>query len=221
MLYCTYVYVVKWSITFKCIFFMFNLNLYRTPTMRQTGPGKGDWLRVCCVLHSSSALICNLITIHDNVCTIIYCVHLKLLTIECFQTMLTRIVHKCLLDHCRQAFSSPINVMLNFTNSLVHRLRHMYRIVCTLTQMENVFPQAFQTNLIHQSYSFLKTYLFQFDMCPLCNQCDRWKLSDICLYKRISYLFDHPGTVFYAIFMSFWGERVSLLVYICYEDNSA
>jgi len=43
-----------------------------------------------------------------------------------------------------------------------------------------------------------------FHMCPLCAECSYWKLSDICLYKRISYLFDHPGTVFYAIFMSFW-----------------
>ena len=43
-------------------------------------------------------------------------------------------------------------------------------------------------------------------MCPLCNDCDYWQLDDICLYKKIAYLFDHPGTVFYAIFMSFWGK---------------
>ena len=43
-------------------------------------------------------------------------------------------------------------------------------------------------------------------MCPLCNDCDYWNLEDICLYKKIAYLFDHPGTVFYAIFMSFWGK---------------
>lgn len=53
----------------------------------------------------------------------------------------------------------------------------------------------------------------QFNMCPLCEECDQWKLSDICLYKRISYLFDHPGTVFYAIFMSFWGKQSSLTLY--------
>ena len=43
-------------------------------------------------------------------------------------------------------------------------------------------------------------------MCPLCNDCDYWQLHDICLYKKVAYLFDHPGTVFYAIFMSFWGN---------------
>lgn len=47
----------------------------------------------------------------------------------------------------------------------------------------------------------------QYLMCPLCETCDYWKLKDICLYKRIAYLFDHPGTVFYAIFMSFWGKN--------------
>ena len=43
-----------------------------------------------------------------------------------------------------------------------------------------------------------------YKMCPLCSECDYWNLSNICLYKKISYLFDHGGTVFYAIFMSFW-----------------
>ena len=48
-----------------------------------------------------------------------------------------------------------------------------------------------------------------FDMCPLCAECEDWKLSDICVFKKIAYLFDHPGTVFYAIFMSFWGKNDS------------
>ncbi|XP_075234460.1 anoctamin-7-like [Lycorma delicatula] len=47
------------------------------------------------------------------------------------------------------------------------------------------------------------TYL----MCPLCDEiigCDYWDLSDICGYAKLAYLFDHPGTVFYAVFVSFW-----------------
>ncbi|CAH1775497.1 unnamed protein product [Owenia fusiformis] len=46
-----------------------------------------------------------------------------------------------------------------------------------------------------------------FKMCPLCDEdvgCEYWNLSDVCMYTKISYLFDHPGTVFYAIFVSFW-----------------
>ena len=49
----------------------------------------------------------------------------------------------------------------------------------------------------------------EFIMCPLCNErlgCAFWDLNDICFNTRISYLFDHPGTVFYSIFVSFWGE---------------
>ncbi|CAF0838974.1 unnamed protein product [Rotaria sp. Silwood1] len=41
-------------------------------------------------------------------------------------------------------------------------------------------------------------------MCPICDACPYWNLSDICSYARLGVFFDHPGTVFYAIFMSFW-----------------
>ncbi|KAG1673584.1 Anoctamin-7 [Nymphon striatum] len=54
----------------------------------------------------------------------------------------------------------------------------------------------------------------QFKMCPLCEEsigCPYWYLSSTCLYAKISYLFDHPGTVFYAVFVSFWA--VSFLEY--------
>uniref|UniRef100_T1HAX3 Anoctamin n=1 Tax=Rhodnius prolixus TaxID=13249 RepID=T1HAX3_RHOPR len=46
-----------------------------------------------------------------------------------------------------------------------------------------------------------------FKMCPLCDEnigCRYWDLSDICGYSKLAYLFDHPGTVFYAVFVSFW-----------------
>ncbi|KAE8749817.1 hypothetical protein FOCC_FOCC003555 [Frankliniella occidentalis] len=46
-----------------------------------------------------------------------------------------------------------------------------------------------------------------FKMCPLCDEnigCKYWDLSDVCGYARLAYLFDHPGTVFYAIFISLW-----------------
>lgn len=42
-------------------------------------------------------------------------------------------------------------------------------------------------------------------MCPLCDHwCDYWDLSQTCLHSRVTYLFDNPTTVFFAIFMSFW-----------------
>ncbi|XP_011619642.1 anoctamin-7 isoform X1 [Takifugu rubripes] len=51
------------------------------------------------------------------------------------------------------------------------------------------------------------TYL----MCPLCNTCKAWNVSDICTMAKIGYLFDHAGTVFFSIFMSFWA--ISFLEY--------
>lgn len=45
-------------------------------------------------------------------------------------------------------------------------------------------------------------------LCPLCDKaCDYQRLSDSCLFSRITYLFDNPSTVFFAIFMSFWGKK--------------
>lgn len=65
-------------------------------------------------------------------------------------------------------------------------------------------------------------------MCPICDvvkrffsnflslskfrsifKCPFWYLSDICSYARLGVFFDHPGTVFYAIFMSFWGKSTN------------
>lgn len=43
-----------------------------------------------------------------------------------------------------------------------------------------------------------------YNMCPLSDEGDFWSLSDVCLFVKIAYLFDHPGTVFYAVFVSFW-----------------
>uniref|UniRef100_W8BBX0 Anoctamin n=1 Tax=Ceratitis capitata TaxID=7213 RepID=W8BBX0_CERCA len=41
-------------------------------------------------------------------------------------------------------------------------------------------------------------------MCPLCDYCNFWYLKETCFYAKITYLFDNPSTVFFAVFMSFW-----------------
>ncbi|XP_039313689.1 anoctamin-4 isoform X4 [Solenopsis invicta] len=42
-------------------------------------------------------------------------------------------------------------------------------------------------------------------LCPICDRaCTYQKLGDSCLFSKLTYLFDNPGTVFFAIFMSFW-----------------
>ncbi|ODN04168.1 Anoctamin-5 [Orchesella cincta] len=41
-------------------------------------------------------------------------------------------------------------------------------------------------------------------MCPLCGKCDLWQLQDSCTFSKLTYFFDNPATVFFAIFMAFW-----------------
>ena len=44
-----------------------------------------------------------------------------------------------------------------------------------------------------------------FYMCPLCDKdCSYWTLTKSCEYARVTHLFDHEGTVFFAVFMSLW-----------------
>ena len=47
-------------------------------------------------------------------------------------------------------------------------------------------------------------------MCPICDVfCDYWRLNETCVHSRVTYLIDNPSTLFFAIFMSFWGESVT------------
>ncbi|XP_016889956.1 anoctamin-4-like isoform X1 [Cynoglossus semilaevis] len=42
-------------------------------------------------------------------------------------------------------------------------------------------------------------------MCPICDQyCPYLRLSDSCVYAKVTYLFDNGATVFFAVFMAVW-----------------
>ncbi|XP_067675844.1 anoctamin-4-like isoform X3 [Haliotis asinina] len=42
-------------------------------------------------------------------------------------------------------------------------------------------------------------------MCPLCDKrCSFWRLKRSCLYSQVTYLFDNPATVAFAVFMALW-----------------
>ncbi|XP_070759929.1 anoctamin-9-like [Enoplosus armatus] len=41
-------------------------------------------------------------------------------------------------------------------------------------------------------------------MCPRCDRCTVWQLSDTCTYAKVSHLFDNEGTVAFAMFMAIW-----------------
>ncbi|CAF0944408.1 unnamed protein product [Rotaria sordida] len=69
-------------------------------------------------------------------------------------------------------------------------------------------------------------------MCPRCDKtCPFWKLSDSCVYSKVSYVFDNTATVVFAVLMSlwarwfieFWKRREATLQYhwdsIDFEEN--
>ena len=58
-----------------------------------------------------------------------------------------------------------------------------------------------KTFLLNINFTFLSV-----TMCPMCEKCTTWKLGKTCSYTKVSYMFDNPGTVFFAVFMSFWGK---------------
>ena len=52
-------------------------------------------------------------------------------------------------------------------------------------------------------------------MCPNCDQyCPFWKLRSSCGLSELTYIIDNDGTVFFAIFMSFWGMYFSHFLFI-------
>ncbi|KAK3743463.1 hypothetical protein RRG08_011307 [Elysia crispata] len=105
------------------------------------------------------------------------------------------------LDHIREYFGEKIGIYFAWLGfytawllpaSVVGILVFLYGII---TFSENV-----PANEVCDSGK-------NYNMCPLCdedNGCEYWYLSDVCLFVRLSYLFDHPGTVFYSVFVSFW-----------------
>ncbi|XP_059486515.1 anoctamin-7-like isoform X2 [Neocloeon triangulifer] len=105
------------------------------------------------------------------------------------------------LDHIREYFGEKIAIYFAWLGFYTGWLLPA-AIVGLLVFMYGVFT-------IHLSQPAIEVCdsQGQFRMCPLCDEnigCKFWDLSDVCGYARLAYLFDHPGTVFYAVFVSFW-----------------
>ncbi|KAF2351380.1 Anoctamin dimerization domain [Trinorchestia longiramus] len=72
------------------------------------------------------------------------------------------------------------------------------------------FLYAASTINLHQPSNDIcnKELARSIEMCPLCDTfCGYWNLNDTCFHAKFTYLVDNPATVFFAVFMSFWGER--------------
>lgn len=56
-------------------------------------------------------------------------------------------------------------------------------------------------------------------LCPMCDKACRYqRLVDSCKFARLTYLFDNPATVFFAIFMSLWGNYNFQFHYIVFVN---
>uniref|UniRef100_A0A3Q3WPY9 Anoctamin n=1 Tax=Mola mola TaxID=94237 RepID=A0A3Q3WPY9_MOLML len=100
------------------------------------------------------------------------------------------------LDHIREYFGEKIAfyfAWLFYTAWLLPAA-----VVGTLVFVSGVMSMG--TNMPKEICKSGGSYL----MCPLCNTCKAWNMSDICTMAKMGYLFDHPGTVFFSVFMSFW-----------------
>ncbi|XP_076365201.1 anoctamin-7-like isoform X1 [Tachypleus tridentatus] len=105
------------------------------------------------------------------------------------------------LDHIREYFGEKIGIYFAWLGFYTGWLLPA-AIVGLIVFMYGVFTINFDP-VSNDVCSPNSTY----KMCPRCDEkygCAYWYLSDICLYSKLTYLFDHPGTVFYAIFVSFW-----------------
>uniref|UniRef100_A0A3Q0S5D4 Anoctamin n=1 Tax=Amphilophus citrinellus TaxID=61819 RepID=A0A3Q0S5D4_AMPCI len=100
------------------------------------------------------------------------------------------------LDHIREYFGEKIALYfawLFYTAWLLPAA-----VVGTLVFVSGVMSMG--TNTPKEICNSGATYM----MCPLCKTCKAWNMSDICTLAQLGYLFDHPGTVFFSVFMSFW-----------------
>ncbi|XP_068699332.1 anoctamin-7-like [Montipora foliosa] len=107
------------------------------------------------------------------------------------------------LDHVREYFGEKIGIYFGWLGqytawlimpSIVGLLVFLYGYM-TLDTTQNTASEICN----NPNWTFV--------MCPLCEEelgCGVWDLKTSCGRARISYLFDNPATVAYAVFVSFW-----------------
>lgn len=112
-------------------------------------------------------------------------------------------VSKCLkyqpLDYVKDYFGVKIGLYFAWLGFYTHMLipASLVGLICVIYSAATVFQNKPSEDICNYNSSI--------KMCPQCDYyCDFWDLRATCLQSRITYLFDNPTTVFFAIFMSFW-----------------
>lgn len=104
------------------------------------------------------------------------------------------------LDYVKEYFGVKIGLYFAWLGFYTHMLlpAAIVGVICFLYSCFTLYSNKPSEDICNANFTT--------KMCPLCNNwCDYWDLKETCTHARITYLFDNATTVFFAIFMSFWG----------------
>ncbi|KAK2583391.1 hypothetical protein KPH14_009379 [Odynerus spinipes] len=112
-------------------------------------------------------------------------------------------VQKCLhyqpLDYVKEYFGVKIGLYFAWLGFYTHMLipASIVGLLCFIYSCATLYSNEPSEDICNSNGTI--------DMCPLCDHfCGYWDLTETCLHGRITYLFDNPSTVFFAVFMSLW-----------------
>lgn len=103
------------------------------------------------------------------------------------------------IDHIREYFGVKFALYFAWLGFYTHMLipASIVGLLCFVYGFLTLSSDQLSNDICDESLNII--------MCPLCDKtCDYWKLSDTCTFARVTYLFDNPVTIVFAIFMSFW-----------------
>ncbi|XP_047120031.1 anoctamin-1-like isoform X1 [Schistocerca piceifrons] len=103
------------------------------------------------------------------------------------------------VDHVKDYFGVKFGLYFAWLGFYSHMLipASIVGLICFFYGVCTMFSNRLSQDICNESLNIT--------MCPLCDRtCEYWNLAETCTYARITYLFDNPFTVFFAIFMSFW-----------------
>lgn len=113
-------------------------------------------------------------------------------------------VKKCLhyqpLDYVKEYFGVKIGLYFAWLGFYTYMLipASIVGLLCFLYGCLTIYSNEPSEDICSRNLSI--------KMCPLCDHyCRYWDLSETCFHARVTYLFDNPATVFFAVFMSLWG----------------
>ncbi|XP_024217091.1 anoctamin-5 isoform X4 [Halyomorpha halys] len=103
------------------------------------------------------------------------------------------------IDHIREYFGVKFALYFAWLGFYTHMLipASIVGLLCFVYGILTLGADQLSTDICDESLNII--------MCPLCDKtCDYWKLSDTCTFAKVTYLFDNPVTIVFAVFMSFW-----------------